>query len=80
MPVSVVTAYFSCQFADVQFTVRSYWSWFAGTATASLVLLLAFSVLSGTMDADIVYKGVSRKVVEWVSCVVEERRTRKLAG
>lgn len=75
MPISVVTAYFSCQFVDTQFTVRSYWAWFAGTASASLVLLLAFSALSGTMEADIAYKSISGKAVECVSRLVE--RTRK---
>lgn len=77
MPVSVVTAYFSCQFVDTQFTVRSYWSWFAGTASASLVAVLVFSALSGTMEADIVYKSMSEKVMEWLNCFIGGKRARR---
>jgi hypothetical protein len=67
MPVSIVTAYFSCQFVDAHFTVRSYWSWFAGIGSASLVLLIIFSLISGTLDADIMYKPLSRRLWECIS-------------
>ena len=74
MPVSIVTAYFSCQFIDARFTVRSYWLWFAGIGSASLVLLIVFSLISGTLDADIMYKPLSRRLWECISCVALKRR------
>jgi hypothetical protein len=53
MPVSLMTAYFSCQLADVEFTVKNYWSWFAGILTASIAGLVGFSFVSGTMEGKI---------------------------
>jgi hypothetical protein len=77
MPVSVVTGYFGCQFVDARFTIRDYWGWFAGSMGASVVLLVVFGALSGTMEAEMVYRSVGAKVVELIKCLFRTGRTEK---
>ena len=69
MPISVMTGYFSSQFVDARFTVRSYWSWFAGVLSASIVLLSIFSLLSGTMDTAIIYRPMSRRLMDFIAAI-----------
>jgi hypothetical protein len=65
MPISVMSAYFSCQLADVNFTVRAYWTAFAIVFSVSVIALFIFSIVSGTMDADIIYKPLSRRLLDF---------------
>ncbi|KAF2461069.1 hypothetical protein BDY21DRAFT_279153 [Lineolata rhizophorae] len=60
MPVSIVTGYFSTQLEGITFTQRSFWLTFGMTLLVSVVLLIAFSVLSGTMEGAIMYRSFSR--------------------
>ncbi|KAK7615485.1 hypothetical protein JOL62DRAFT_7767 [Phyllosticta paracitricarpa] len=50
MPVSLMAAYFSCQFDGVVFTPKQFWIAFAVVVVVSALALLAFSVVSGTME------------------------------
>jgi hypothetical protein len=67
MPVSLMTAYFSCQLTDVEFTVGNYWSWFGGILSASIAGLVGFSVLSGTMEGKVYYRPLWKRVWSAVS-------------
>ncbi|KAF2255498.1 hypothetical protein BU26DRAFT_212 [Trematosphaeria pertusa] len=60
MPVTLMTGYFSCQFAGVEFTVKSYWWGFAVVLAVSLVLLVLFSFFSGTFEGKIITRPWSR--------------------
>jgi Mg2+ and Co2+ transporter CorA len=62
MPVSLMTAYFSCQLADVEFTVKSYWTWFAGVLSVSIAGLVGFSLLSGTMEGRLYYRTLIKTI------------------
>jgi hypothetical protein len=62
MPVSLMTAYFSCQLQDVEFTVKSYWTWFAVILSASIAGLVGFSAISGTMEGNMNYLPMSKKI------------------
>ncbi|KAF2264577.1 hypothetical protein CC78DRAFT_516793 [Lojkania enalia] len=64
MPVTLMTGYFSIQFANTEFTVKSYWWAFAIILAASLVLLFLFSFFSGTMDGKIISKPFSRMMYD----------------
>ncbi|KAF2428914.1 hypothetical protein EJ08DRAFT_591732 [Tothia fuscella] len=64
MPVSLMTAYFSAQFKDVEFAVGTYWKWFGGTVGASIAGLMLFSFASGTVEGGIVYRPLGRRVTE----------------
>jgi len=59
-----MTAYFSCQFKDVEFTIPNYWMWFGIIAGLSFVAICAFSVFSGTMEGKMIYKSMSRRVYD----------------
>jgi Mg2+ and Co2+ transporter CorA len=64
MPVSLMTAYFSCQLKDVEFTAGTYWKWFGGVFGASIAGLFLFSFASGIMEGRIVDKPLSRRIFE----------------
>ncbi|KAF2401545.1 hypothetical protein EJ06DRAFT_492863 [Trichodelitschia bisporula] len=64
MPISVVCAYFSCQFTDQSFQVKAFWEWFAGVFAASIVALSIFSMTTGTNESSLLYKPLSRKAWE----------------
>lgn len=50
LPVSFMSAYFSTDLSNQQYTVQQYWIAFAGVFTLSWVALLGFGVMSGTME------------------------------
>lgn len=64
MPVSLMSAYFGCQFSDAEFTVASYWKWFAGILTASCVGLAVFSLVSGTLQSKVIVRPLGQKIKE----------------
>ncbi|KAL5425674.1 hypothetical protein PMIN04_002450 [Paraphaeosphaeria minitans] len=60
MPVTLMTGYFSIQFAGLEFTVKSYWWAFAVVLVVSMVLLFFFSFFSGTFEGKIITRLWSR--------------------
>ncbi|KAF2657488.1 hypothetical protein K491DRAFT_626337 [Lophiostoma macrostomum CBS 122681] len=64
MPVTLMTGYFSIQFAGVEFSVTSYWWAFAGFFGLSLVLVFLFSLFSGTMEGNIISRPWSRMMYD----------------
>jgi Mg2+ and Co2+ transporter CorA len=76
MPVSLMTAYFSCQLNDVEFTVKSYWTWFAVILSVSILGLSVFSILSGSNEGKMDLKSYGAKIKEF-STKIWARRGRK---
>jgi hypothetical protein len=76
MPVSLMTAYFSCQLTDVEFTVKSYWTWFAAILSASILGLTIFGILSGSNEGTMEFKSYGKKLTEF-SARLWARRGRK---
>jgi hypothetical protein len=64
MPVTLMTGYFSIQFAGLEFTVKSYWWAFAVVLAVSMVLLFIFSLISGTFEGKIITRPWSRMMVD----------------
>ncbi|KAB2577506.1 hypothetical protein BFW01_g12113 [Lasiodiplodia theobromae] len=64
MPVSIMAAYFSCQFNDQEFTVAEFWTWFGIVLAVSIVCIFIFSVVSGTMEGKMLYRSFSRAVMD----------------
>jgi hypothetical protein len=64
MPVSLMTAYFSTQLENVQFTVRSYWITFGIVLAASCVGLVVFSLVSGTIEGKMDNRSMSRSAMD----------------
>lgn len=60
MPVTLMTGYFSIQFAGLEFTVKSYWWAFGVVLAISVVLLFLFSFFSGTFEGKIITRSWSR--------------------
>lgn len=60
MPVTLLTGYFSIQFQNTVFTVKSYWWAFAVVLAISFVLLFLFSVFTGTFEGKLVRRPWSR--------------------
>jgi hypothetical protein len=76
MPVSLMTAYFSSQLKDVEFTVKSYWTWFAVILSASILGLSVFSILSGSNEGKMDLKSYGARIKEF-STKFWARRGRK---
>ncbi|KAF1984675.1 hypothetical protein K402DRAFT_395371 [Aulographum hederae CBS 113979] len=80
LPVSLMTAYFSCQFRGVEFTVSEYWVWFGVVIALSISGLAFFSFISGTMEGKLAYKSFSRKMYEAGRLVLRQRGRGKGKG
>jgi len=74
MPVTLMTGYFSIQFAGVEFSVASYWWAFAVILGVSLVLIFLFSVFSGTFDGKIISRPWSRMMYDISKRILLHRR------
>jgi Mg2+ and Co2+ transporter CorA len=77
MPVSLVTAYFSCQFYDYQFSYKAYWKWFGGIFAISVLALTLFTLLSGTKEGHIITKPLSRRVLDFSGRHILRRKRTK---
>lgn len=64
MPVSLMTAYFSTQLDNVKFTLTSYWISFGVVLAISIASLVAFGFVSGTMEGKLLYKSLSRTLLD----------------
>jgi Mg2+ and Co2+ transporter CorA len=63
-PVTLMTGYFSIQFKDTEFEIKSYWWAFAIVLGISLLMLFLFSFFSGTLNGHIISKSWSRMMVD----------------
>jgi hypothetical protein len=64
MPVTLLTSYFSIQFRDTTFTIKSYWLAFAVVLAISFVFLFLFSFLTGSFEGRIVTRPWSRMMYD----------------
>lgn len=66
MPVSLMTAYFSTQLSDLAniYTIKTYWICFGVIMTLSLVFLMIFGALSGTLEGKPIYKSLTQTVLD----------------
>lgn len=64
MPVSLMTAYFSTQLEDLAgvYNVKTYWVSFAVIATLSLLFLVIFGAVSGTLEGKPIYRTLTQTV------------------
>ncbi|KAL1625382.1 hypothetical protein SLS54_003474 [Diplodia seriata] len=74
MPISIMAAYFSCQFTNQEFTVTQFWTWFGIVLGVSIVCLFLFSVVSGTMEGKMLYRSFSRAVIDFTQTWWGRRR------
>lgn len=63
-PVTLMTGYFSIQFKNTEFEVKSYWWAFGIILGLSLLMLFLFSYFSGTLNGHIIKTSWSRVVVD----------------
>ncbi|KAJ4323055.1 hypothetical protein N0V94_002079 [Neodidymelliopsis sp. IMI 364377] len=63
-PVTLMTGYFSIQFKDTEFEIKSYWWAFAIVLGLSLLSLFLFSFFSGTLNGHIISRSWSRIMVD----------------
>lgn len=68
-----MTAYFSTQIAGAKFTFKAYWISFGVILFISILALVVFGFISGTMEGKLIYRSLSRTLlVMW-----KERKTKK---
>jgi len=73
MPVTLMTGYFSIQFAGVEFQLKTYWWAFIVILGVSLVMLFLFSLFSGSFEAKMVTKPWSKAVIDFSKRVLVGR-------
>ena len=61
MPVSLMTGYFSVQIVDLQgiYTAKTYWVCFAVIMALSFFFLIAFGVISHTLEGGLIYESMT---------------------
>ena len=66
MPVSLMTNYFSTQIQGLQdtYTVRTYWICFGVIMTLSIIFLVIFGALSGTLEGKPIYRSLTETVID----------------
>lgn len=66
MPVSLMTGYFSVQIVDLQgvYTVKTYWACFGVVIALSLLFLVVFGKLSGTLEGKPIYRSLSETIYD----------------
>ncbi len=66
MPVSLMTGYFSVQITDLNgvYSVKTYWACFGVVMGLSLIFLIIFGKLSGTLEAKPIYRSLSETLYD----------------
>lgn len=66
LPVSLMTAYFSTELDGVKgvYTITEYWASFGVIIFLTIVLLVVFGVISGTVEGKMIYQPLSRKFLQ----------------
>ncbi|KAI9779114.1 MAG: hypothetical protein M1816_003737 [Peltula sp. TS41687] len=64
LPVSLMTGYFSTALTDVQFTNKTYWICFSVIMILSLILLIVFGMVSGTVESRIIYEPLTKRFLK----------------
>ena len=66
MPVSLMTNYFSTQIEDLQgtYTFKTYWICFGVIMFLSIIFLLVFGVLSGTLEGKPIYRSLTETIID----------------
>jgi hypothetical protein len=79
MPVSLMTGYFSTQIQDLQgiYTAKTYWACFAVIMALSFIFLVAFGVLSGTLEGKPIYRSLTETVLDAGNLRWKERKGKK---
>ena len=62
MPVSIMTAYFSTQLTDLvgKYTIQTYWICFAVIIGVTFLLLLAYGLISNTVEGKPIYDSLEK--------------------
>lgn len=75
IPVNLMTAYFSTELVNTEFTLRGYWIAFAVVFGASCVLLGFFDAISKISEGRSVDKAASRRILDTsMSWLIEQQR------
>ncbi|KAL9089598.1 MAG: hypothetical protein Q9165_005630 [Trypethelium subeluteriae] len=64
MPVSLMSAYFGAQLTDVNYTALNYWISFGVIFFLSVLALIIFGAVSGTMEGKMITRPVSRVLID----------------
>ncbi|KAF1837553.1 hypothetical protein BDW02DRAFT_117739 [Decorospora gaudefroyi] len=76
-PVTLMTGYFSIQFRNMEFEMKSYWVTFGIIFGVSMFLLFLFSLMSGTFEGKIITKSWTRAFYDGSRRWLVHRRKKK---
>ena len=64
LPVSLLTEYFSTDFPGMTRTLGAYWTSFGVIMSISILFIVVFGLLSGTLETKIIYRSLGRRAVD----------------
>lgn len=74
LPVSLMTGYFSIQMVQNRYTLATYWGSFGVIMGVSLLFLVVFGGLSGTLEGRPIYKSMTRTFIDFSTDAIGKRR------
>ena len=74
LPVSLMTAYFSTDLVNQNYTVETYWVAFLGVFVTSWFVLLGFGVISGSMESWRFYPPMKRMAMKVLEKMGRQKR------
>lgn len=79
MPVSLMTAYFSVQVKGLEdaYNATTYWACFGVIMGLSLIFLIVFGKVSGTLEGRPIYRSMTRVFFDFSKAAIGSRRRQK---
>lgn len=79
MPVSLMTAYFSVQVKGLEdaYSATTYWACFGIIMGLSLIFLIVFGKVSGTLEGSPIYRSMTTVFLDFSKATIGSRRRKK---
>lgn len=79
MPVSLMTAYFSVQVKGLEdaYSATTYWACFGVIMGLSLIFLIVFGKVSGTLEGSPIYRSMTTVFLDFFKATIGSRRRKK---
>lgn len=74
LPVSLLTELFGAELPGMNRTQTAYWTSFGIIMGISILFVIIFGLVSGTLESKIIYRSLGGRAVEWI--VKQFRKTR----
>ncbi len=78
LPVSLLTELFGAELPGMTRTQTAYWTSFGIIMGISVLFVIVFGLVSGTLESKIIYRSLGGRAVDWVTKQFRKTRPKKL--